>query len=135
MNSGHLISDIRVVPNRLEQELWLPLHSKKRMGKEPRIGWAGGTTHQGDLILLKETIEQTRDEADWVFFGMCPDEIRSLVAEYHALGRLCRVPGTARGIKSRHCRSPPGASDLTKAKAICGCWNTGFSAYPLYVPT
>lgn len=88
----HLISDIRIVPNRLQQELWLPLHSRKRTGKKPRIGWAGGTTHHGDLILLKETIEQTRDEADWIFFGMCPDEILPLVVEYHPIGALAEYP-------------------------------------------
>lgn len=88
----HLIPDIRVVPNRLEQALWLPVNSRTRTSAKPRIGWAGGTTHQGDLILLKEIIEQTRHEADWVFFGMCPKEIRPLVAEYHAFGPYPEYP-------------------------------------------
>jgi len=76
-------TDIRVVPNRLEQEKWLPLRSQKRTTAKPRIGWAGGTTHQGDLAILKEVIEQTRSEADWIFFGMCPADIRPLLTEYH----------------------------------------------------
>jgi O-antigen biosynthesis protein len=80
---SHLISDIRVVPNCLEQGLWLPLQTRKRSSKKPRIGWAGGTTHQGDLLFLKEIIERTRDEADWVLMGMCPDEIRPLLTEFH----------------------------------------------------
>lgn len=84
--------DIRVIPNCLEQEIWLPLRSQKRKGLKPRIGWAGGTTHQGDLILLKEVIEQTRLEADWIFFGMCPDEIRPLLSEYHPLGSFAEYP-------------------------------------------
>ncbi|MFA7282617.1 MAG: hypothetical protein WC100_21215, partial [Sterolibacterium sp.] len=88
----NLISDIRIVPNRLQQEVWLPLHSRKRTGTKPRIGWAGGTTHEGDLILLKEVIEQTRDEADWVFFGMCPKAIRPLIAEYHSFGSFSEYP-------------------------------------------
>ena len=88
----HFIPDIRVVPNRLEQDIWRPLHSLKRTGKKPRIGWAGGTTHQGDLIFLKEIIEQTRDEADWIFFGMCPDEIRPLLAEYHEIVPFTEYP-------------------------------------------
>lgn len=79
----HLIPDIRVVPNRLESEKWLSLRSLKRTSRKPRIGWAGGTTHKNDLLLLSEVIKQTRDEADWVFFGMCPAEILPLVAEYH----------------------------------------------------
>lgn len=86
------IPDIRVVPNRLEQAHWLPLRSHRRTTKKPRIGWAGGTTHQGDLLLLKEIVEQTRDEADWIFFGMCPDEIRPLLAEYHGLVSFSEYP-------------------------------------------
>lgn len=84
--------DIRVVPNRLEQASWLPLRSLRRTGSKPRIGWAGGSTHQGDLLLLKEIIEQTRDEADWIFFGMCPEEIRPLLTEYHPQVRFSEYP-------------------------------------------
>ena len=88
----HFIKDIRVVPNRLEQAIWYPLISQKRTGERPRIGWAGGSTHQGDLILLKEIIEQTSAEADWVFFGMCPDEIRPFLAEFHDLVSFTEYP-------------------------------------------
>ncbi|MDP3539420.1 MAG: glycosyltransferase [Azonexus sp.] len=88
----HFAEDIRVVPNRLEQDIWLPLQSMKRTTSRPRIGWAGGSTHQGDLILLKEIIEATRDEADWIFFGMCPDEIRPLLTEYHAMADFSSYP-------------------------------------------
>lgn len=88
----HFIPDIKVVPNRLEQDIWLPLESRKRTGKKPRIGWAGGTSHLGDLALLKSVIEKTRHEADWIFFGMCPEEIRPLLSEYHAFGELAAYP-------------------------------------------
>jgi GT2 family glycosyltransferase len=88
----HFIPDIRVVPNRLEKDTWGQLNGLKRTGTKPRIGWAGGSTHQGDLILLKEVIEQTREEADWIFFGMCPDEIRPLVAEFHDLVPFTEYP-------------------------------------------
>ena len=88
----HFIPDIRVVPNRLEKTTWLPLQAHKRSTRKPRIGWAGGTTHQGDLVVLKEVIEKTRNEADWVFFGMCPEEIRPLLAEYHSLVPFAEYP-------------------------------------------
>lgn len=86
------ISDIRVVPNALEQRIWSGLTSVKRTSRKPRIGWAGGSTHHGDLSLLKEVIEQTRDEAEWVFFGMCPAELRPLIAEFHPLGPFNEYP-------------------------------------------
>jgi O-antigen biosynthesis protein len=94
----HMISDIVVVPNRLEQDIWLPLHNQRRAGPRPRIGWAGGTTHHGDLVLLKEIIEQTRHEADWVFFGMCPDEIRPLIAEFHPFSEFSEYPARLAGL-------------------------------------
>lgn len=87
-----LSKDILVVPNRLESALWLPLVSRKRTSKKPRIGWAGGSGHYADLTLLKEVIERTRHEADWVFFGMCPDEIRPLITEFHGLEQLAAYP-------------------------------------------
>lgn len=88
----HFISDIRVVPNRLEERIWSPLKSQKRTGKKPRIGWAGGTTHLGDLLLLKDVIAATRNEADWVFFGMCPADIRPLISEYHDFTSMAAYP-------------------------------------------
>ena len=89
----HFIADIRVVPNRLEGSSWLSLVAKRRTSHRPRIGWAGGTGHRGDLELLKPVIEATRQEADWVFFGMCPDAIRPLLAEYHELATFEDYPG------------------------------------------
>lgn len=90
---SHQIRDIMIVPNRLERALWLPLSSKKRVGSKPRIGWAGGITHQDDLLLLEEIISATRTEADWIFMGMCPESIRPLLAEYHPLVDLADYPG------------------------------------------
>ncbi|MDR2188545.1 MAG: glycosyltransferase [Azonexus sp.] len=84
--SRHFIDDIRVVPNRLAKDMWLNIRPQQpRFGGKPRIGWAGGSGHQGDLELMLPVIEATRHEADWVFFGMCPKEIRPLLAEYHEL--------------------------------------------------
>jgi len=83
--SRHFIDDIRVVPNRLAKDIWMDLDTSRRAGKRPRIGWAGGSGHQGDLELIQPVIEATRHEADWIFFGMCPAEIRPLLAEYHEL--------------------------------------------------
>lgn len=88
----NFIKDIRVVPNRLEMGKWLTLTSQKRLGNKVRIGWAGGTTHHRDLMLLKEVIEQTRNEADWIFFGMCPPEISPLVTESHPFIPYAQYP-------------------------------------------
>ncbi|HRP74295.1 MAG TPA: glycosyltransferase [Rhodocyclaceae bacterium] len=88
----HFIDDVRVVPNRLDDRIWLPLQAQRHTTSRPRIGWAGGSAHERDLMLLKPVIERTRNEADWVFFGMCPEELRPLIAEYHEFGTLIDYP-------------------------------------------
>lgn len=113
----HFISDIRVVPNRLEQEVWLPLRSQKRAGNKPRIGWAGGSTHHSDLLLLKDIIEQTRHEADWIFFGMCPDEIRPLLTEYHAGTSFSEYPARLAGLNLDIAVAPLAHTAFNQAKS------------------
>jgi len=81
---GKMIDDIRVVPNYLERERWDSLVSKRRQGARPRVGWAGAEQHQGDLEVLSEVVKATADEVDWVFFGMCPEEIRPYIREFHS---------------------------------------------------
>jgi glycosyltransferase involved in cell wall biosynthesis len=80
---SHLIDDIVVVPNRLERSRWDGLSSKRRAGTKPRVGWAGAQQHHGDLELLREVVEATADEVEWVFFGMCPQELRPYIQEFH----------------------------------------------------
>jgi GT2 family glycosyltransferase len=79
-----LHDDIRVVENRLPMEWWGDLpQSKRRGGRKPRVGWAGGASHTGDLELIADVVMALVDEVDWVFFGMCPDKIKPYVQEFH----------------------------------------------------
>lgn len=78
-----LTDEVRLVPNSLRDDLWAHLTSRRRTGKKPRVGWAGAQQHSGDLAIIAEAVKQTADEVDWIFFGMCPEEIRPYVAEYH----------------------------------------------------
>ncbi|MCM7589009.1 glycosyltransferase [Enterobacter chuandaensis] len=73
-------SDIRVAKNRLDMELWGNLKSAKRRGKKPRVGWAGGASHTGDLEILLPIIYELKDEVEWVFMGMKPEGI---ACEFH----------------------------------------------------
>ena len=75
--------DIRVVPNYLERWRWEGVQSQRRDASKPRVGWAGALQHQGDLELIIDVVKETAHELDWVFLGMCPEEIRGLVAEQH----------------------------------------------------
>lgn len=79
---AELIDDIQVVPNRLSRKLWVGHESLRRQGEKPRVGWVGAQQHQGDLELVFDVVKALADDVDWVFMGMCPDEIKPYVKEY-----------------------------------------------------
>ncbi|MCK0163756.1 glycosyltransferase [Marinobacter sp. S6332] len=76
-------SDIRVVENRLPLEWWQDLNSMRRQSDKPRVGWAGGIGHTGDLELVEAVVRELAEEVDWVLFGMCPDSLKPFVKEVH----------------------------------------------------
>ena len=75
--------DIRVVPNRLPPAQWAHLSSQRRQGRKPRVGWAGGASHQGDLELIADVVQALAGEVEWVFLGMCPEPMRPYLHEQH----------------------------------------------------
>lgn len=86
------ITDIRVVPNRLERARWAHLQNRRRAGPKPRVGWAGAQQHHGDLAFISEVVKQTAAEVDWIFFGMCLEEVRPYVKEVHGWVHLNDYP-------------------------------------------
>lgn len=84
--------DIVVVPNYLERARWDGYRPLRRGGGKARVGWAGSSTHAGDLRLIVDVVKATADEVDWIFFGMCPDAIRPLVKEFHEPVKLDDYP-------------------------------------------
>lgn len=76
--------DIRVVHNRLDPRWWGQLPASARgQSRKPRVGWAGGASHTGDLELILDVVKELAAEVEWVFFGMCPDSLRPYVHEFH----------------------------------------------------
>ncbi|MDP9941622.1 glycosyltransferase [Ectopseudomonas alcaliphila] len=76
--------DIRVIENRLPVDWWKGLKSLRRRGRKPRVGWAGGVSHTGDLEVIADVVRELAVDVEWVFFGMCPEKIRPYVHEIHA---------------------------------------------------
>ncbi|WP_083679811.1 glycosyltransferase [Stutzerimonas balearica] len=76
--------DIRIVKNRLDPRWWgsLPT-SARRTSSKPRVGWAGGASHTGDLEMIADVVKELADEVEWVFFGMCPDKLKPYIHEFH----------------------------------------------------
>lgn len=81
---GDMHPDIRVMKNRLDPRWWGDLpKSSRRTSAKPRVGWAGGASHTGDLEMIVDVVKALADEVEWVFFGMCPEKLRPYVHEYH----------------------------------------------------
>lgn len=83
---------IRVIRNMLPTHWWGDLKSQRRTSARPRVGWAGGAGHTGDLEMIIDVVKELAGEVDWVFFGMCPEAIRPLVKEFHAGVDINRYP-------------------------------------------
>ncbi|MDH4562702.1 glycosyltransferase [Pseudomonas sp. BN411] len=75
--------DILVVENRLPVGWWQGLQGQRRASAKPRVGWAGGSSHTGDLELIEDVVKELANEVEWVFFGMCPESMRPYVHEFH----------------------------------------------------
>jgi glycosyltransferase involved in cell wall biosynthesis len=76
----------------LAPHLWGDFTCQRRVSSKPRVGWGGGTSHQGDLEVIAEVVRELADEVEWVFFGMCPDELRPYIHEFHGLIDLDSYP-------------------------------------------
>ncbi|MGD9425095.1 glycosyltransferase [Pantoea sp. NSTU24] len=81
MSSMH--PDIVVIKNRLPVDAWGTLQSLRNQGQKPRVGWAGGISHRGDLEMIFDIVREFSNQVEWVFMGMCPDKLRPYVHEIH----------------------------------------------------
>lgn len=84
--------EVMTVPNFLERAVWGDLQAQRRQSAKPRVGWAGSVSHHGDLHIIIDVVKATLDEVDWVFFGMCPEELKPLIAEFHPPVKLEDYP-------------------------------------------
>lgn len=75
--------DVRVVPNYLERARWGGFTPRRRLSERPRVGWAGGASHVGDLEMMADVVCELADEVDWIFLGMCPESLRRYAREVH----------------------------------------------------
>lgn len=86
---GSYNDDVQVVHNRIPPSMWGAVppqrtaNATRAAGSKPKVGWAGGIGHLGDLEMIAGVIKDLADTVDWVFFGMCPDNIRPYVKEFY----------------------------------------------------
>ncbi|MDF3933837.1 glycosyltransferase [Pseudomonas citronellolis] len=89
---AHLHADVRVMRNSLDPAWWDGLSGQRRTSAKPRVGWAGGSSHTGDLELIADVVKELAGEVEWVFFGMCPEKLRPYVHEFHRGIPIARYP-------------------------------------------
>ncbi|WP_323018075.1 glycosyltransferase [Castellaniella sp.] len=82
-------ADIRVAHNGLPRAIWGDLSGQRQAGRKPRVGWAGGISHTGDLAEIRAVVQDLQGEVEWVFMGMKPDGV---ACEYHASVDINRYP-------------------------------------------
>lgn len=76
--------DIQILELKLPPVWWSNLKVTRTEHQKPRVGWAGGSSHLGDLELIADVVKDLADEVDWIFFGMCPAKLRPYVKEFHS---------------------------------------------------
>jgi hypothetical protein len=76
--------DIQILELKLPPVWWGNLKVTRTEHKKPRVGWAGGSSHLGDLELIADVVKDLASEVDWIFFGMCPSKLRPYVKEFHS---------------------------------------------------
>ncbi|QIK38855.1 glycosyltransferase [Caldichromatium japonicum] len=118
---GSRHADIRVVPNRLTRTRWQGLadlaESMREFGCRPRIGWAGAGQHLGDLEWLLPVVEALAREADWCFFGMCPDELRPYAAQVLPMVDFADYPKTLARLGLDVAIAPLALHDFNRCKS------------------
>ncbi len=126
-----MINDIVVVPNSLENQVWLGMQSKRRQGNKLRVGWAGALQHQGDLEMIAEVVQQTASEVDWVFMGMCPESIKPYIKEFYEAVPILEYPKALAGLNLDLAIAPLEDNRFNEAKSNLRLLEYGILGWPV----
>jgi len=124
--------EVVIVPNYLERSRWGHLSTpSRRAGRRPRVGWAGSITHDGDLAEIIEVVKATAQEVDWVFFGMCPQEMQPYVKEFHKPVPLDDYPAKLASLNLDLAVAPLEDVPFNHAKSHLRLLEYGVMGYPV----
>lgn len=122
--------DIRVVPNRLPGHWWSNLRGERNAGCKPRVGWAGGSSHGGDLELIIEVVKTLASEVEWVFMGMCPEPLKPFV-EFHPGVSIDRYPAALAALNLDLALAPLEPNRFNECKSNLRLLEYGALGYPV----
>jgi glycosyltransferase involved in cell wall biosynthesis len=126
-----LSDDIRVVPNYIEAARWADLAPQRRQGARPRVGWIGGVGHTGDLEMVADVVRELASEVDWVFMGMCPDNLRPFVREFQAGVHFDLYPKQMAALNLDLAIAPLQINAFNEAKSNLRLLEYGILGYPV----
>lgn len=124
--------DIRVVPNRLDPGWWghLPA-SQRRAGAKPRVGWAGGVGHEGDMALILDVVKALADEVEWVFLGGAPESFRPYAASFHKGVEIGQYPEALAAMNLDLALAPLEQNLFNECKSNLRLLEFGICGYPV----
>ena len=128
---GQWIDDVVVVPNRLQKSRWLANEVVLNDQDKPRVGWAGAQQHHGDLRILIDVVKATYKEIDWIFFGMCLDELRPYIAEEHPFVSPNDYPVKLASLKLDLAVAPLEQNPFNEAKSNLRLLEFGIMGWPV----
>jgi GT2 family glycosyltransferase/glycosyltransferase involved in cell wall biosynthesis len=128
---GARAPEVLVVPNYLVSEQWADLAPARHINSKPRVGWAGSHSHLGDLALIREVIKTLANDVDWVFFGVCPPDIRRYVKEAHNAVPFDQYPATLAGLGLDLAIAPLEDNPFNEAKSSLKLLEYGILGYPV----
>ncbi|WP_297476090.1 glycosyltransferase [Ferrovum sp.] len=126
-----LAEDIRVQPNYLDNAAWGSLKPQRRNNTRPRIGWAGGIGHTGDLEMIVDVVRDLAHEVEWVFFGMCPEALMPYVSEIHQAVVLSEYPSKLASLDLDLAIAPLEDNPFNRAKSTLRLLEYGVLGFPV----
>lgn len=124
-------SDIRVVHNYIEGARWNGLNPSRRQGNKPRVGWAGGVGHSGDLEVIADVVKALAKDVDWVFLGMCPEPLREYVKEFHLGVPVAQYPAKLASLNLDLALAPLELHPFNEGKSHLRLLEYGVLGYPV----
>lgn len=124
-------ADIRVVPNFIERARWGGLKPLRNQSAKPRVGWAGGVGHSGDLEMIASVVKTLADRVDWVFMGMCPDDMRPWIREFHPGVPVEQFPSKLASLNLDLALAPLECNPFNEAKSHLRLLEYGVLGYPV----
>jgi len=128
---AHFTDEVVVQPNYLEAARWGQLQPARAERSKPRVGWAGGVGHTGDLELIVDMVRDTAAEVDWVFFGLCPEALKPVVKEFHPGVPLDQYPAKLAALDLDLAVAPLEDNAFNEAKSHLRLLEYGILGYPV----